>query len=119
MNLQKPRPVLESRLPRLLEPVLARLGDANRQRLVNLLTVFFSYPHANEKDALALRELLLRQLGPSKRYHFVLWGDWELLPGHHWHDVIQQAILTCDLGLLLVSPEFLASEYISRDELPH
>lgn len=39
--------------------------------------------------------------------------------GHDWHESIQVAIRDCDFGLLLVSPTFLGSEYILKNELPH
>jgi hypothetical protein len=47
-----------------------------------------------------------------------LWRDTNLLVGVRWHDEIQQALTDCQLGLLLLSPAFLASEYITQQELP-
>jgi len=44
--------------------------------------------------------------------------DSDLILGEGWHRQIQEAISVCDLGLLLVSPAFLASKYIKENELP-
>ena len=41
-----------------------------------------------------------------------------MLVGEDWHKEIQTAVRECDLGLLLVSPSFLNSQYINEHELP-
>ena len=38
--------------------------------------------------------------------------------GADWHREIDQALDCCDFGLLLLSPGFFASRFISRQELP-
>src|SRR5262249_13182722 len=49
---------------------------------------------------------------------FELWTDGNILPGQRWRDEIQDALRRCDFGLLLVSPSFLASNFITTAELP-
>src|SRR5256885_376896 len=113
-----------SRLPTFLEPGLPQLRDADRDRLKRLLPPVRHRPavklaglcsEANEKEAQELLEELKRQLGPSSRFDYAVWIDAKMpLAGHPWHDKIQTAIAACDFGLLLISPDFLTSEYITQ-----
>jgi hypothetical protein len=82
------------------------------------IAFFVSYAHADQRPADTFLRLLTEQLAPSKRYAYTLWRDTNLLVGVRWHDEIQQALADCQLGLLLLSPAFLASEYITQQELP-
>jgi len=47
-----------------------------------------------------------------------LWRDSAIFVGELWDREIHDALDKCDLGLLLVSPAFLVSDYITREELP-
>lgn len=47
-----------------------------------------------------------------------LWNDQEILIGEGWEEEIHQALAICRFGLLLISPNFLASRYITEVELP-
>nr|WP_249731943.1 TIR domain-containing protein [Roseococcus sp. SDR] len=80
---------------------------------------FISYAHADETEARRLLELLQLQFGGAKHYEFLPWIDSNILPGEAWRDQIKAAIAQCDFGLLLVSPAFLASRFITEEELPH
>jgi len=78
---------------------------------------FVSYAHT---DGSLKKELLgrLRPLFASARaYRFEGWQDGDIPLGTDWHERIQAAIEMCDFSLLLVSPAFLASEYIREHEL--
>lgn len=78
---------------------------------------FVSYAHA---DALAedLLERLWREAGPSRRYEYRPWRDNAILPGEGWDAEIRAALEASDVGLLLLSPAFLASSYVRAVELP-
>ena len=41
-----------------------------------------------------------------------------ILVGEKWHDSIQAGLAESDIGLLMVSPAFLASKYVREHELP-
>lgn len=82
------------------------------------IAFFVSYAHTDQRTADTFLQRLTEQLAPSKRYAYTLWRDTGLLVGARWHDEIQQALTACQLGLLLVSPAFLASQYITQQELP-
>jgi hypothetical protein len=46
-----------------------------------------------------------------------VWHDRRIEPGADWHEEIEKAMLECDMALLLVSPDFLASRFVQEKEL--
>ena len=82
------------------------------------ITVFVSYARANRDLATRFLKKFHEQAVPSKRYHYVFWRDHDILVGEKWHEEIQSALGHCDLGLVLVSPALLGSQYIEDHELP-
>ncbi len=82
------------------------------------ITLFVSYARANKVLAGRFLERFRTQLKAAKRYRYVFWQDTDILVGELWHDEIQAALSACDIGLLLVSPAFLGSQYINEHEVP-
>jgi hypothetical protein len=83
------------------------------------IAVFVSYARADHCTVDTFLQRLIEQWLPSRRYAYTLWRDTgSVLVGERWHDEIQQALADCQIGLLLVSPAFLASQYIAQNELP-
>ena len=80
---------------------------------------FISYAHRDEKLKNELDLWLGDLLGNASDYDFKPWQDGDILIGKDWHEEIQAAIQACDFGLLLISPAFLHSNYISTEELQH
>jgi hypothetical protein len=78
-------------------------------------TVFVSYAHEDRRwhDLLAAH---LHQLKASKR--IVAWSDKEIGTGDHWEHEIRATLDTASVAVLLVTPHFLASEFITSVELP-
>jgi hypothetical protein len=79
---------------------------------------FVSYARANKALALRFLTRFEEQLTPSRHYAYHVWRDGRILVGEDWHGEIQRALHDCQLGLLLISPAFLGSQYIERHELP-
>lgn len=79
---------------------------------------FTSYARADEALADDLVQRLQQQMTPSRAYEHTHWRDTAILVGERWLNEIVEAINACHIGLLLVSPAFLGSSTIDREELP-
>ena len=76
--------------------------------------VFISYSH---QDKAALQRLRVH-LAPLAQAGLDLWDDSKIDPGAQWREEIRQALDAARVAILLVSADFLASEFIATDELP-
>jgi hypothetical protein len=82
------------------------------------IDLFVSYARQNKALANNFFKRYGEQVGASKNYQYVFWKDTDILVGEDWHAAIDEALKKCHIGLLLISPAFLASNYISEHELP-
>ena len=62
--------------------------------------------------------LLKPRLAISRRYAFEMWQDEKIVVGEDWHYQIDEALRVAHLGVLLLTPDFLASSFITTEELP-
>lgn len=77
--------------------------------------LFYCYAHEDEK----LRDELRKQLINLVRDGTITeWHDRTILAGQTWEGKIDQHLNSAHVILLLVSPDFLFSEYIEKVELP-
>ena len=76
--------------------------------------LFYSYAHEDEplRDELDGHLALLRRKGVIRPWH-----DRGIVPGQKWDEAIDRELSTADLILLLVSKDFLNSDYIWGKEL--
>jgi hypothetical protein len=78
-------------------------------------SVFFSYSTLDEKWFNKLQAKLL----PMLRGGITVWNDKRVKPGVLWKDEIKASLQDARVAILLVSPNFLASDFIQNSELPH
>ena len=77
--------------------------------------VFVSYSHA---DVRWLRRLRVH-MKPLIRDEQVEWfDDSEIAPGANWRDEISRALAATKVAVLLISADFLASDFVADDEIP-
>jgi hypothetical protein len=77
--------------------------------------VFVSYSHKDE----ALKDELGVQLKVLERRGFISrpWSDRSIDAGSEWAEEIDRALREADIILLLISPDFVASDYCYSTEL--
>ena len=85
-------------------------------------SVFICYAHPDE-DAVDPKKRwfsrLLEFLRPLQRQGTILtWSDRTIRAGDKWQERIAVQLNACKAALLLISPAFLASDYVANSELP-
>jgi hypothetical protein len=92
-----------------------RMGERQPSRQFDRpIRVFFSYAHEDE----ALRDELSKHLSFLKRPGMIdEWHDRKIVPGDNWAEKIDDNINRADVILLLVSADFLASDYCYEIEM--
>src|SRR5437764_11330237 len=78
------------------------------------IKLFYCYAHEDKP----LRDELEKHLSWLKRrYQLTNWHDREILPGEEWEQAIDTHLNAADLILLLISPDFMASDYCFGKEM--
>lgn len=77
--------------------------------------VFISYSH---QDVDWLQRLRVHLKPLERDYNIEIWDDRKLEPGSKWKQEIETVIAAAKLAVLLISADFLASDFIKDNELP-
>ncbi|UCE61188.1 MAG: GTP-binding protein [Phycisphaerales bacterium] len=80
------------------------------------LDVFISYAHA-DGEWLQRFNIMLKPLVRDGR--ITTWSDEDISASHLWREEIDRSLKMARSGLLLVSPAFLASDFIMKHEVPY
>ena len=85
-------------------------------------TVFICYARADNEDPDPKKCWLDRFLKHTKPFErqleLVTYSDCDIRIGDDWHAHIQEHLAGANAAVLLISPDFLASDYIANNELP-
>lgn len=77
--------------------------------------IFISYSHVD----MAWLSRLQVHLRPLQRTGLIeVWDDTRLAGGDQWREAIAEAIASAKVAILLISPDFLASDFIATEEVP-
>ena len=94
-----------------------RLLGVNESYTTEIPTTLF-YCYADEDKP--FRDRLEKHLSVLKRQSFIVgWYDRRIVPGTDWARSIDSHLMTASIILLLVSPNFLASDYVYSIEMRH
>ncbi len=82
---------------------------------LNQVSLFYSYSHKDEtlRDTLETHLSILARNGVISQWH-----DRRILAGSEWESEINNQIEAADIILLLVSPDFIDSDYCTGQVIP-
>lgn len=78
------------------------------------IKLFYSYA---QEDKHYRDELEKHLAWLKRRYRLTTWYDREILPGEEWEQAIDTHLDNADLILLLISSDFMASDYCYGKEM--
>jgi len=81
--------------------------------------IFVSYSHRDHEDTTLVRQVFTHLHGLRQSFpDLEIWIDQKMIRvGDQWLPEIDQALTAADLAVMVISPEFLASPFITQQEL--
>jgi hypothetical protein len=83
-----------------------------------MASLFLSYAHRDMEQIDWLSRLTLYLAPVRSNQPVEIWDDRRIRPGDEWLREIEKALNRATAAILLVGPGFLASEFITRHEVP-
>lgn len=99
------------------ERVEIKNNDSKKLETRKQNKIFISYSH---QDPQWLKKVLtnLKVLQFDLNEPFEIWEDTRIKSGEKWKEEIKNALDDCSIAILIISTDFLASEFIQNNELP-
>ena len=82
------------------------------------IRLFLSWAHDDAEAKDSFLKLLKPRLGIAQNHVFTWWVDSFILPGEEWKEEIRAQLEKADYIVQLISPSFLASDFIRDYEIP-
>jgi hypothetical protein len=79
------------------------------------MKVFISYAH---RDSVWLDRLLVHLKPLEESFQAEFWSDRKIQCGTKWREKLQKAIEESQIAIALISADFLASDFVAKNELP-
>lgn len=82
------------------------------------IRLFLSWAHDDAEAKDSFLKLLKPRLQITRNHIFTWWEDSFILPGEEWKPEILTQLANADYIVQLISPSFLASDFIRDYEIP-